>query len=49
MGSESWVGIGSTVIQGIEIGNSVIIGAGSVVIKDVSDKKKAYGVPAKER
>ncbi|MGL5053239.1 MAG: acetyltransferase [Cetobacterium sp.] len=49
IGNESWIGIGSTVIQGIEIGNSVIIGAGSVVIKDIADKKKAYGVPAKER
>ncbi|MFW6029921.1 MAG: transferase, partial [Halanaerobiales bacterium] len=47
--SRSWVGIGSNVIQGVTIGSDTIIGAGSVVIKDIGEKKKAFGVPCKER
>ena len=35
------------VIQGITIGTNTVIGAGSVVVRDVEDHCKAAGVPAK--
>lgn len=41
------LGIGSVTIQGISIGENSIIGAGSVVIRDVSDHWVAYGNPCK--
>jgi sugar O-acyltransferase (sialic acid O-acetyltransferase NeuD family) len=43
----SWIGAGSTIIEKINIGYNVIIGAGTVVIHDVSDDVVAVGVPAK--
>ncbi|MDQ0156908.1 acetyltransferase [Robertmurraya andreesenii] len=42
------IGTGSTIIQNIRIGKKVLIGAGSLVIKDVLDNKVVYGTPAKE-
>ena len=48
VGDNSHIGTGSTVIQGVKIGESCLIGAGSVVIKDINNRKKAYGLPAKE-
>ena len=38
---------GAVVIGNITIGNNVIIGAGSVVVKDVPDNAVVAGVPAK--
>ena len=43
----SWVGIGSVVKGGVHIGSDVMIGAGSVVLHDISDGALAYGVPAR--
>ncbi len=48
VGQETWVGIGSIVKQGVSIGNQVMIGAGSLVLKDIGDKKLAYGHPCLE-
>lgn len=48
IGKNTWVGIGSIVIQGIKIGKETIIGAGSVVVKNINDKVKAYGNPCRE-
>ena len=36
----------ANVIQGITIGTNTVIGAGSVVVRDVEDHCKAAGVPA---
>ncbi len=47
IGSNCFVGIGSSIIQNIKIGNNVIIGAGSLVIKDIPSNSKVYGVPAR--
>ena len=47
IGSNCFVGIGSSIIQNITIGNNVIIGAGSLVIDDIPSNSKVYGVPAK--
>lgn len=49
IGARSWIGIGSTVRQAISIGRDVLIGAGSVVVRDVPDAVTAYGVPARVR
>lgn len=48
VGQETWVGIGSTVKQGVKIGSQVMIGAGSLVLKNIEDKKLAYGHPCLE-
>ncbi|MEO6731741.1 MAG: acetyltransferase [Ferruginibacter sp.] len=43
----AWVGAGATVIQGITIGCWSVIGAGSVVIKNVPDYAVVVGNPAR--
>ena len=40
------VGTGSQIIQGKKIGNYSIVGAGSVVVKDLPDNCTAVGIPA---
>lgn len=47
VGRDSLVGIGSTVRDKIKIGNNVIIGAGSVVVKNCLKKGTYIGRPAK--
>ena len=47
VGEAAWVGIGSSVIQRIRIGADTFVGAGSVVVKDLPDKVKAFGNPAR--
>ena len=47
IGGRSWVGIGSTIIQCIEIGEDVIIGAGSAVVSNIPDSCVAVGIPCK--
>lgn len=44
----SHIGTNSTVIQNMKIGSNTIIGAGSVVIKDINKSAKAYGNPCRE-
>lgn len=41
------MGTGSQIIQGIKIGSSTIVGAGSVVVKELPCDCTAVGVPAK--
>lgn len=41
------LGTGSQVIQGKTIGKGTIVGAGSVVVKDLPEKCTAVGIPAK--
>jgi len=43
----SSIGANVTVVCGIEIGENVLIGAGSVVTKSIPDNSLAYGNPAK--
>ena len=47
VGEMSWLGIGSIVKQGVEIGASVIVAAGAVVINDVPRNSMVKGIPAK--
>ncbi|MFI8577872.1 acetyltransferase [Rossellomorea aquimaris] len=41
------IGTGSAVIQGVKIGENTVVGAGSVVVKDLPDNCTAVGTPAK--
>lgn len=47
IGNGVWVGIGATILGGVTIGNRAIIGAGSVVTRDVPDYCVVAGNPAK--
>ena len=47
VGSNSWIGFGTTILSGIIIGNFVVTGAGTVVTMNIPDYSLACGVPAK--
>lgn len=47
VGSNSWVGLGASVIESRRIGRNVMIGAGTVVIHDVPDGVTIVGNPAR--
>jgi acetyltransferase-like isoleucine patch superfamily enzyme len=42
----AWVGAGSIVLDGVRIGKGAVVGAGSVVTRDIPDGAIALGVPA---
>jgi len=43
----AWLGVGVTVLSGTRIGEGAVIGAGSVVTKDIPDGAVAVGNPAR--
>lgn len=45
---DCWIGTGAIILPDITIGEMSVIGAGSVVTKDVSSYTVVAGVPAKE-
>ena len=47
IGSNTIIGVRSIVLPGLKIGNHVIVGAGSVVTKNVPDNTIVAGNPAK--
>ncbi len=47
IGEGAWIGIGSSIIQGLKIGAWTTVGAGSVVIRSLEANKTYAGVPAK--
>lgn len=47
VGNNVWFGGHSTILPGVTIGNNAVIGAGSVVTKDVPDNAIVAGNPAK--
>lgn len=47
IGDNVTLGVNVTIIGGVSIGNNVIIGAGSVVVKDIPDNCVAAGNPCK--
>ncbi|MFC3157868.1 DapH/DapD/GlmU-related protein [Chryseobacterium arachidis] len=47
VGDNVWFGGNVTVLPGISIGNNSVIGAGSVVTKDIPDNVVAVGNPCK--
>ena len=44
----AWLGVGCTILQGIEIGKGAVIAAGAVVTKDIAPFDIVAGIPAKK-
>lgn len=47
VGNDVWIGVRTMVMGGITIGDGAVIGAGSIVTKDIPPYAIAVGVPAK--
>jgi acetyltransferase-like isoleucine patch superfamily enzyme len=47
LGNEVWLGANVVVLKGVTIGDRAVIGAGSVVTKDIPANAVAVGVPAR--
>jgi acetyltransferase-like isoleucine patch superfamily enzyme len=47
IGNDVYLGIRVVVMPGVKIGNRVIVGAGSIVTRDIPDNSVAAGVPAR--
>lgn len=47
IGDDSWIGGGAIIMAGVTIGERCVIGAGSVVTKDIPNDSLAVGNPAK--
>ena len=47
IGSDCWFGASVTVCPGVTVGNNCVIGAGSVVTRDIPDNSFAAGVPCR--
>lgn len=47
VGSNVWIGGGCTILPGVTIGDNTVIGAGSVVTKDIPANVLAFGNPCK--
>lgn len=48
IGRKSWIGFNSIILKSVTIGEGAIVGAGSVVRRDVKPWHVAYGNPARE-
>lgn len=47
VGNDVWIGAGVQVMPGVTIGSNVVIGGGSIVVKDIPDNSVAVGNPCK--
>lgn len=47
IGNQVWIGASVTILGGVTIGDDAVIGAGSVVTRDIPSACVAYGVPCK--
>lgn len=47
IGKNCWIGAGVVIVPGITIGDSVVVGAGSIVTKDLPDNVVAVGNPCR--
>lgn len=47
IGKNVWIGSNSTILPGVSIGDNAVIGAGSVVTKDIPENMMAVGHPAR--
>lgn len=47
IGNDTWIGHGSIILPGVKVGDGAVVGAGSVVTKDVSPYAIVAGNPAK--
>ena len=48
IGDNVFIGINSIILPGVHIGNNSIVGAGSIVTKDVEEMSVVCGVPARK-
>jgi acetyltransferase-like isoleucine patch superfamily enzyme len=48
IGDDVWIGYGATILKGVQIGEGAIIGARSLVIRDVRANSVVAGSPAAE-
>jgi len=49
IGRNVWIGAGAIILPGVKIGDDALVGAGSVVTRDVPDRATAFGNPARAR
>ncbi len=47
IGNDVWIGMGSTILSGVAIGDGAVIGAESLISKDVDDYEIVAGNPAR--
>ena len=47
VGENTWIGSGVVIVPGVRIGKNVVIGAGSIVTKDIPDNVLAVGNPCR--
>ena len=47
VGDDAWIGANATVLAGVHIGECAVIGAGSVIDKDIPPREIWAGVPAR--
>ena len=47
IGDDVWLGVNVTVLDGVHIGQGAVIGAGSVVTRDIPSNAIVFGIPAK--
>ena len=48
VGEKSWMGVGSCCVNNISVGAEIVVGAGSVVVKDLLESGTYVGIPAKK-
>lgn len=48
IGNETWIGTGAKITNNIEVCENVVIGAGAVVIRDITESGTYVGVPARK-
>jgi acetyltransferase-like isoleucine patch superfamily enzyme len=47
IGRDCWLGAGVTVLGGVEVGDGCVVGAGTVVTKNLPSHSISHGVPAR--
>ena len=47
IGDDVWIGAGTTILKGVKIGNGAVIGANSLVNKNIPDNQIWAGNPVK--
>lgn len=47
IGNNVWIGSSSVILPGVKIGDGSVIGAGSIITKDIPQDSMAFGNPAK--
>lgn len=47
IGNDVWIGLNVIILRGVKVGNGAVIGAGSIVTKDIPDYAVVAGNPAK--